>query len=117
MSDQADIAATLADAGQPMTLTYRGSASYDTTTGAVTAATTTVPTSGVLLPLSRGLMHTPGTNISIGDQRLLLPGSIAGPAIDTTVTIGGRDFVIVEVTHLSPSGTELLYDCIIRGVQ
>lgn len=117
-TDQIDAKALLAEAGQPVTLTPPSSGTYDPATGTVGgAAPTPVTTIGVVLPLSRGLKHMPGTDITAGDQQLYLPGDIAQPAIDTKATIGGVDYTIKEVAALNPGGTALLYDCVIRGAQ
>jgi hypothetical protein len=102
--------------GQPVTLAYHAAAPYDLATNQVTITDTVVETVGVVFPLSRGLKHMPRTNISIDDQQLLLPGNIEQPPVDTTVTIGGKDFTIIEVAPLAPNGTAQVYDCMIRGV-
>lgn len=116
MSDQSDAAALLAEAGQAVTLTPPSNGTYNTATATVSGGSATpVQTTGVVLPLSRGLKHMPGTDIQAGDQRLLLPGDIAEPAIDTKAHIGGVDYTIKEVDPLNPAGTPLLYDCVIRG--
>lgn len=117
-ADQLSAKAMIAESGQAVTLTPPASGTYDTATGTVSgAAGTPVSTVGVVLPLSRGLKHMPGTDITISDQQLLLPGDIAQPALDTKATIGGVDYTIKEVAALSPAGTPLLYDCVIRGGQ
>lgn len=115
-TDQLSAKQLLADAGQPVTLTPPASGTYNTATGTITgSAGTPVQTVGVVLPLSRGLKHMPGTDITVGDQQLLLPGDIAQPVLDTKATIGGVDYTIKEVAPLNPAGTPLLYDCVIRG--
>ena len=117
-TDQTDAKALLAEFGQAVTLTPKGGGTYSTATGTVSGGSgTPVTTTGVVLPLSRGLKHMPGTDIQAGDQQLLLPGDIAEPSLDTVATIGGKDYVIKEVAPLNPGGTALLYDCVIRGNQ
>lgn len=109
-------AATLIAAkGQPMTLTYHAVGGYDPATSTATVTDTTVTTTGVVFPLSRGLKHMPGSNIGIDDQQLLLPGDITQPPIDTTVTFGGKSYLILEVAPLAPAGEALIFDCMIRG--
>lgn len=115
MTDQSTAASLIAEAGQLVTLTYHAAGTYDLATNAVTLTDTVVATTGVVLPLSRGLKNMPGSTIGIDDQRLLLPGTIARPAIDTTATIGGKDYIITQVAPLNPAGTPLMFDCIIRG--
>lgn len=101
--------------GRSVTLTRHAESAYNTATGGVTTVDTATATTGVLLPLPRGLVHGAGSNISVGDQQLLLPGDIAAPAIADTVTIGGIGYTIIEVSPLNPGGTNLVYDCIVRG--
>lgn len=108
-------ASLIAAKGQTVTLTYHAAGDYDPATSTVTAIDTTVVTNGVPLPLSRGLKHQPGTNISVDDQQLLLPGDIDQPPIGTTVLMGGKTFTITEVAPLAPAGEAEIYDCIIRG--
>lgn len=107
--------ALLAAKGQTMTLTYHAASAYDTATATVTLTDTQVATVGVILPLSKGLRNMPGSTIGIDDQQILLPGDIAEPAIDTTVTVGAKNYVITQVAPLAPAGSPLIYDCIIRG--
>lgn len=107
--------ALLAEKGRVVTLTRLAAGAYDTATSSATAAETETATRGVVLPLSRGFIHTANTNIKAGDQQLLLPGDIDPPAIDDIVTLGADKHSIIEVSPLSPGGTVLLYDCVIRG--
>lgn len=109
-------AATLIAAkGQAVTLTYHAAGAHDPATHILAATDTIVATNGVVLPISRGLRFMAGSTIQADDQKLLLPGDVAQPPIGTTVTIGAKDFTIVEVSPLAPAGEALIYDCIIRG--
>lgn len=112
---QSRAARMIVEKGQTVTLSYPSSASYNTATSAATVTQTSVVTTGIVLPLSRGLKHMAGTDIAANDQQLLLPGSIEQPPLNTKATIGGVDYIITEVAPLSPGGTPVLYDCIIRG--
>jgi len=112
---QATVLSLLSSQGQAVTLTYHADGVYIPATGIVTSNDTVVVTTGVLLPLSRGLKYMPGTDISIDDQQLLLPGNIAQPTVGTTATINGKNYLVTEVTPLNPAGTALIYDCMIRG--
>lgn len=108
-------ASLIAAKGQPVTLTYHAAGAYDMSTHTVTVTDTVVTTVGVVFPLSRGLKHMPGSNIGIDDQQLLLPGDIDQPPVDTTATINGKLYTIIEVAPLAPAGEALIYDCMIRG--
>lgn len=102
--------------GQPVTLTPPGG-SYNSATSTWTGTGVPITTTGVLLPLSRGLKHMPGTDIQIGDQQLLLPGTIVQPLVDTKVVIGAKTYTIIEVAPVNPAGSALYYDCIVRSGQ
>ena len=106
----------LSSQGQPVTLTPPGG-TYDVTTSAFTANGVPFQSTGVLIPLSRGLTHTPGTDIQSGDMQLLLPGTIAAPAIDTRAVINGRIYTIIEVSTVNPAGTAIYHDAIVRVPQ
>lgn len=115
VATQARAADMIAEKGRSVTLTRHAGGAYDTATGEVALVDTVTTTKGVLLPLPRGFTHLAGTNIRVGDQQLLLPGDITAPAIDDMVSIGGVAYTIIEVSPLNPGGTNLLYDCIVRG--
>lgn len=106
----------IAEKGQAVTLSPHTAGSYDTATGGVTVTETpAVATTGVLLPLARGFAHRPDSNIRLGDLQLLLPGDIAAPVLGAQATIGGKPYTVIEVSPLAPGGTNLMYDCIVRG--
>jgi hypothetical protein len=113
---QQSASALLAMGGQQVTITPPGG-TYDVTTSTFTGTGVPFQTTGVLLPLSRGLTHMPGTDIQSGDMQLLLPGTIAEPAVDTVVVIGGKPYTIIEVSPFNPNGTAVYFDCIVRVPQ
>jgi hypothetical protein len=115
LGTQTAAARLIAAKGQEVTLTRHSAGAYDTATGEVIVTDTVTVTTGVVLPLSRGLMQMPGTNIQAGDRQLLLSGAIDPPEINDTMSIGGAPYTIVEVSPLNPGGTVLVYDCVIRG--
>jgi hypothetical protein len=102
--------------GQPITLTPPGG-TYNVATSTFTGTGVPFQTTGVLLPLPRGLTHTPGTDIQSGDMQLLLPGTIAEPAVDTKALVNGRTYTIIEVSPCMPAGTAVYFDCIVRAPQ
>lgn len=111
------ITATLIAAkGQMVTLDWTEQAAYDPANGTVTSTPVTVVTDGVVLPLSRGLRYMSGSDITVDDQQLLLPGGVAQPPVGAVATIGGKKFSVIEVAPLAPAGEAEIYDCIIRGV-
>jgi hypothetical protein len=112
---QTAAARLIAEKGQSVTLTRKSAGSYDLATSSVAVTDAPETVSAVILPLSRGLRHMEGSNIQVGDQQLLLGGDIAAPQIDDTITVGSAIYTIVEVSPLNPGGTNLIYDCVIRG--
>lgn len=106
----------LSTSGQPVTLTPPGG-TYNTATSTFTGTGVAFKTTGVLIPLSRGLTHNPGTDIQVGDMQLLLPGTIAQPAIDTKAVINGRTYTIIEANTVNPAGTAIYHDTIVRAPQ
>lgn len=112
----------IADKGQTVTLTRHAAGSYDTSTGQVAVTDTTTVTTGVVMPIpSRGLRYLAeadeaNMNIVIGDQILLLPGTISAPHVNDTATISGTDYTIIGINPLNPAGTALYFECFIRGV-
>jgi hypothetical protein len=102
--------------GQAVTLTPPGG-TYNVGTSTFTGTGVPYQTTGVLLPLSRGLTHSPGTDIQVGDMQLMLPGTIGKPPVDTKAVINGRTYTIVEVNAVSPAGTAIYFDTIVRAPQ
>lgn len=102
--------------GQPVTLTPSGGA-YNVATSTFTGTGVPFQTTGVLLPLARGLTHAPGTDIQSGDMQLMLPGTIPQPAVDTKAVVNGRTYTIIEVSTVNPAGTAIYHDTIVRAPQ
>lgn len=103
----------LSAVGQVVTLTPAGG-TYNVATSSFTGNGVPVTANAVLVPLSRGLRHMPGTDIQTGDMQLLLSASVAQPPVDSLVQVNGRTYTIVEVCPVNPSGEPLYYDCIVR---
>jgi hypothetical protein len=106
----------LSTQGQPVTLTPPDG-TYNVATSTFTGTGAPYQTTGVLLPLSRGLTHSPGTDIQVGDMQLMLPGTIGKPSVDTKAVINGRTYTIIEVNAVNPAGTAIYFDCIVRAPQ
>ncbi len=118
-TDRADAADMLTDFGQSVTLTRRASGAYDPATGTAAITTSTQAGKGVILPLAAYRKN--GDNIIEGDQQLLLSalksdGSVlTAPHVDDTVTLSDTSVVtIIAVDPLTPAGTDILYDCVVR---
>jgi hypothetical protein len=118
--DRADAAAMLAEDGQSMTLTRRTSGAYDPATGSASITTTTQTVYGAIFPLSAFAKQQ--GNVVFGDQQCLLAGeTTAGvalnpvPKVDDTLTDANSVvWSIISVEPLSPAGTDVLHDLVIR---
>jgi hypothetical protein len=110
----------LAEDGQSVTLAYVGTSVYDPATGETTTTTPDPQTvKGAIFPLSP-FAKSQG-NIVEGDQQLLLSAlntagaAITAPQVNGTITDANANvWTLVAVEPLSPAGTDVLYDCVIR---
>jgi hypothetical protein len=106
--------------GQSLTLTYVGGGSYDPATGTTSGSAASPATvKGAILPLNPFKKN--GTTIIEGDQQLLLSAlntsgtAITAPMVNGTITdANSKVWTIIAVEPLSPAGTDVLYDCIVR---
>jgi hypothetical protein len=109
----------IASKGQAITLTRQASQTYDPATGSATITTSTQSGRGVILPFSA--FRKAQGNVVEGDQQLLLSALtssgtvLTAPHVDDTATDANSNvWSIVSVDPLSPGGTDLIYDCVIR---
>jgi hypothetical protein len=118
--DRLTAADMLAEDGQSVTLAYVGTSVYDPATGETTITTPDPETvSGAIFPLS-AFRKSIG-NVVEGDQQLLLSAlntagaAITAPQVNGTVTdANAQEWTIISVEPLSPAGTDVLYDMVIR---
>jgi len=118
--DRLTAADMLAEDGQSVTLTYVGTSVYDPATGETTNTAPDPETvSGAIFPLSA--FRKAQGNVIEGDQQLLLSAlntggtAIAAPEVNGTITDANADtWTLIAVDPLSPGGTDVLYDCVIR---
>jgi hypothetical protein len=118
--DRLSAAEALAEDGQSMTLAYVGTSVYNPATGETTLTTPASQTvSGVILPLSP-FAKSQG-NIVEGSQQLLLAAentsgvAITAPQVNGTITDANVvKWTIIAVEPLSPAGTDVLYDLIVK---
>lgn len=121
-TDETDARDMLADEGQTVTVAGTASSTYDPATDTVTPTAYSATASAALVPLSPYRMEK-DTNIVSGDERMLLSAvdangnAIGKPPLDSLVTLadGTSKYTIVAVDPLHPAGTDLLYDCVVRG--
>jgi hypothetical protein len=111
----------LADKGQTMTLAYVGGGTYNPATGTTSgSALPSATVKGVILPLSP-FAKQGNSNIVAGDQQCLLAAedvsgnTISAPQVGGTVTdANGKAWAIIAVEPLSPAGTDVLHDLVVR---
>lgn len=113
--------------GQVVTLTREAAGVYNPATGAAAITPTTQTGSGVVFeyPITirsrGGSRDEPNTLILAGDKQLLLSalnttgGTITRPQAGDRATIAGVVYTITAVGPLSPAGTDVYYECNIRG--
>jgi hypothetical protein len=110
----------LTEDGQTVTLTYVGGSTYDPATGTTSGSAPSPATvKGAIFPLSP--FRKAQGNIVEGDQQLLLSAldtsgnAITPPQVNGTVTdANAKVWTLIAADPLSPGGTDVLYDCIIR---
>jgi hypothetical protein len=118
--DRLSAADMLAEDGQSVTLAYVGTSVYDPATGETTITAPADETvSGAIFPLS-AFRKSIG-NVVEGDQQLLLSAlntagaAITAPQVSGTITDANANvWTLVAVEPLSPAGTDVLFDCVIR---
>lgn len=118
--DRLTAAEMLAEDGQSLTLAYPGGSTYDPATGTASGSgAASQAVKGAFFPLSA--FRKAQGNIVEGDQQLLLSAlstagaTIAAPQVNGTVTdANAKVWTIIAVEPLSPAGTDVLYDCIVR---
>ena len=116
----------IADKGQTVTISGTSSATYNTATGATTATTYSATVKAVVLPLgSAGRFgnRKDGSSLAVaGDQNMIVAAVdtsgavLATPPVDSIITLAdGSKRTLVSVDALSPDGTSIIFDCLVRG--
>lgn len=102
----------LEEFGQSITLSRETGGSIDPITGEVTAGTdASVTTTGLIKPYPDRMID--GTRILSSDRELVLSNEQV-PLPSDKPTIGGEEWSIVEITTVSPAGTDVVYFCQVR---
>lgn len=113
----------LADKGQTVTIAGETGATYDPATGATSSTAYSVTAKAVLLPLSP-YRQANDSNAQSGDEQMLLAAlntagaALTRPPLNATITLadGTSKYTLIAIEPLRPAGTNLLFDCIVRGV-
>jgi hypothetical protein len=118
---QSRAAAMLADKGQTVTIDGETAGTYDTATSSVTGTAYSATAKAVLLPLSP-YRQASDSNVQAGDEQMLLSAldatgaALVKPPLNAIITLtGGAKYTLVSIEPLHPDGTELLFDCVVRG--
>ena len=112
----------LANKGQTVTISGETSGTYDPSTGGVTGTAYSATAKAVLLPLSP-YRQANDTSVRAGDEQMLLAAldtsgdALTEPPLNSIVTLadGVTKYALVSIDPLHPDGTELLFDCVVRG--
>ena len=109
--DYAGMASRAADLlerfGTTVTLSRTSGQTFNPVTEAATGGTTTtLTTTGVLIPFKDALID--GTRVQSGDRMLVIDNSVA-PAVTDKVLVGSVYWNILDIQTASPAGTALVY--------
>lgn len=118
---QSSASSAIASKGQTVAITGTIAGVYDRATATVIGTPYNVTAKAVILPLSP-YRQAKDDNVQAGDEQMLLSAlSSAGapltkPPLNSIVTVAsGAKYTLVAIDPLHPDGTELLFDCIVRG--
>lgn len=102
------------DAGTTITVTRKTVDSFDPALGYTVPGADIVAT-GYGVQTAYKSRDIDGTVIKLGDMRLLIgPGLSIEPSVNDTVTVDSVTWNIVDVSPVSPAGTDCLYICQVR---
>lgn len=112
----------LADKGQTVTIAAETAASYSTVTSTVSSTPYAATAKAVILPLSPYRQQR-DSNIRAGDEQMLLAAldtagaALVAPPLNSIITLadGSTKYSLVAIDPLHPDGTNLLFDCVVRG--
>jgi len=119
---QSRAAAMLSAKGQTVTIAGETGSTYDTSTSEATGTAYTAAAKAVVLPLSP-YRQANDSNAQSGDEQMFLAAvdtdgnALAKPPLNATVTLadGVTKYTLIAINPLHPDGTELLFDCVVRG--
>lgn len=106
----------LTGAGQTVTHRRAIAGEYDPATGSAVESFQDTDRVGAVFPLGAGVLKVRGIDVLTGDQQLLLDGSDPQAAPGDQVQIGSDWYQVVSAAALSPAGTVVYQDLLIRGV-
>ncbi len=108
----ATVSRLLADKGQQMILRKRVETSSDPVTGQVIETTEDYVVLGALIGVT-DTIAVPDL-IKQGDRRVLMEAGVAEPTNADWLIIDGKTWSIINVEHINPAGTPVMYDLLVR---
>ena len=114
-ADVLDIAATMKDSGQSMTLTRTVPGDYDPVAGTSTGGSTQAfAIYGIVSSYKDGVINQPGSLILTGDKKAIIDAVNVTPLPGDSLTIAGTTWKIMAVDTVEPAGVALLHKCQVR---
>lgn len=106
--------ALLRSYGRTLTRRTLSSASYSVLTGSIPTDYNNTDRTGALFDFGAGTTTERGSQIQVGDKRLLLDAT--GPVLLTDLfLIDNKSYSVVSIGEISPAGTAVLYDLHLRS--
>lgn len=109
---QAVATSLLTDKGQSLTFGRETSSGFNVPLGVNTTSSSTYTGYGVSTQYKRPEID--GTNIQIGDIKLILQKTTTVPILGDTVTIDSLIYRVMNVESVSPAGTVVIYKIQLR---
>lgn len=103
--------------GQNVSLVVATTGAYDPAAGAAPVTEKKETRKAVLLDFDRinfGVTLQDGSRVMANDRRCLMDAKGSAPRIHDFVEVAGERFPIADIKTLSPAGTPILYDMLIR---
>lgn len=105
----------LANFGQDLTLTKASVLGGTDEVGNPLPGTDELVITGKGVSLDYNRQEIDGTNIIMGDQKLILEATDNAPEVEMTVPVNGKTFRVMDVMPLEPAGTTVIYTLQVRS--
>jgi hypothetical protein len=105
----------LAAKGEPVTITFFGSAATDPITGEAETPTANTVYTGNGYPSKYMKKDIDGANILAGDVRLILELIAERPEVGCFATVDATTYRIMDVNPIRLSGADVIYICQLRA--
>ena len=98
----------LAKYGAPAVITSVTGGSFDPATGSITGSTTTF-VNGNGFATSYKLAEIDGETVLTNDVKVIIEKTASAPTVGSTCDINSKIYRIMNVTPISPAGTDVIY--------